>query len=129
MRRATSRPRIPGGRCKRSNLQATAQWNSLLGRIRIGGGTRSEQRIFYTALYHSLLHPNVVSDANGEYMGDDQRVHHVIASSVLELLRMGHIPIRDRASVCRRTRSDRRHDPIPSERRSTERMVPQVGDR
>lgn len=54
---------------------ATQQWNSLLGRIRIGGGTRTEQRIFYTALYHSLLHPNVISDANGEYMGDDLRVH------------------------------------------------------
>ena len=43
--------------------------------IRVGGGTRTEQRIFYTALYHSLLHPNVVSDVNGQYAGEDGQVH------------------------------------------------------
>ncbi len=65
----------PGWSLQKVESAATGQWNSLLGRIRIGGGTRSEQRVFYTALYHSLLHPNIVSDANGEYMGDDQRIH------------------------------------------------------
>ena len=54
---------------------ATARWNALLGRVRIGGGTATEQRTFYTALYHSLLEPNVVSDADGRYAGADGRVH------------------------------------------------------
>jgi len=54
---------------------ATDRWNSLLDRIRIGGGTTAEQRTFYTALYHSLLDPTVVSDDNGQYTGDDGRVH------------------------------------------------------
>jgi predicted alpha-1,2-mannosidase len=31
--------------------------------------------VFYTALYHSLLHPNVASDVNGEYAGFDGQVH------------------------------------------------------
>ena len=31
--------------------------------------------MFYTALYHSLLHPNVDSDDNGQYMGFDGQVH------------------------------------------------------
>ena len=54
---------------------ARQKWNALLGRARIGGGTRADERTFYSALYHSLLHPNVVSDVNGRYAGSDGRVH------------------------------------------------------
>lgn len=43
------------------------QWESALGRIRADGGTESEKRIFYTALYHSLQHPRLMSDVNGTY--------------------------------------------------------------
>jgi predicted alpha-1,2-mannosidase len=50
-------------------------WNGLLGRIRIAGGTADQRTQFYTALYHALLHPNVFSDVNGEYMGYDKEVH------------------------------------------------------
>ncbi|MEU8331394.1 GH92 family glycosyl hydrolase [Micromonospora sp. NPDC048839] len=53
---------------------ARAAWNQLLGRMRIGGGTTDEQKTFYTALYHSLLHPNVYSDANRQYRGFDGQV-------------------------------------------------------
>ncbi|MEU5259377.1 lectin [Amycolatopsis sp. NPDC021455] len=52
-------------------------WNSLLGRIQVAGGTAAQQRVFYTALYHSLLHPNVFSDRNGQYIGFDNQVHTV----------------------------------------------------
>jgi predicted alpha-1,2-mannosidase len=44
-------------------------WNSLLGRIRVTGGSTDERVVFYTALYHALLHPNVFSDVNGQYPG------------------------------------------------------------
>ncbi len=54
---------------------AHGQWNDILGRIAVGGGTPAEQHTFYTALYHSLLFPNVVSDVNGDYAGSDGRVH------------------------------------------------------
>ncbi len=54
---------------------ATKQWNAILGRIRIGGGSTDQTRTFYTALYHSLLVPNVVSDLNGQYAGSDGQVH------------------------------------------------------
>jgi predicted alpha-1,2-mannosidase len=50
--------------------QATARWNQVLGRIDAAGGTAAEEHTFYTALYHSLLFPNVVSDDNGDYDGD-----------------------------------------------------------
>ncbi len=56
---------------------AEAAWNAMLGKIGVGGGTSAEQATFYTALYHSLLHPNVFSDDNGQYMGVDGKVHTV----------------------------------------------------
>jgi predicted alpha-1,2-mannosidase len=65
----------PGWQLQQVESRATSQWNAILGHIRIGGGTRTEQRIFYTALYHSLLNPNIVSDDNGDYPGADHRVH------------------------------------------------------
>jgi putative alpha-1,2-mannosidase len=54
-----------------------AEWNSLLSRIRIGGGTQSEQVQFYTALYHALLDPSTFSDVNGQYLGFDNQVHQL----------------------------------------------------
>ncbi|MEM1320543.1 MAG: GH92 family glycosyl hydrolase [Bacteroidota bacterium] len=47
--------------------KAVAQWNELLGRIRISGGRAEDQISFYTALYHLLLHPNILQDVNGDY--------------------------------------------------------------
>ena len=46
---------------------AQSKWREALGRIRVAGGSDDDKTIFYTALYHSLLHPNIVSDINGEY--------------------------------------------------------------
>ena len=46
---------------------AEAAWAEQLGRIRVEGGTSDQKTIFYTALYHALLHPNVLNDVNGEY--------------------------------------------------------------
>ena len=57
--------------------RATAVWNNVLSRIAVGGGTAAQQRTFYTALYHSLLHPNVMDDVDGRYSGFDGNVHHV----------------------------------------------------
>ena len=46
---------------------ARRTWDDALGRIRIEGGTEQQRRVFYTALYHALIHPNLLSDVNGEY--------------------------------------------------------------
>ncbi|MFD1534251.1 GH92 family glycosyl hydrolase [Pseudonocardia aurantiaca] len=54
---------------------ARAEWNKRLSTIKIQGGSDAERTTFYTALYHSLLHPNVISDADGRYLGFDGRVH------------------------------------------------------
>ncbi|HWS56607.1 MAG TPA: GH92 family glycosyl hydrolase [Pyrinomonadaceae bacterium] len=54
---------------------ARARWNEALSRLEARGGTEAERRVFYTALYHALLHPTTFSDANGDYLGFDERVH------------------------------------------------------
>ncbi|WP_302252527.1 GH92 family glycosyl hydrolase [uncultured Alistipes sp.] len=46
---------------------ALGRWNADLGRIRVEGGTEAQRRVFYTALYHTLIHPNLLSDVNSEY--------------------------------------------------------------
>ncbi|TPN83448.1 GH92 family glycosyl hydrolase [Aquimarina algicola] len=41
-------------------------WNQYLSRIEVEG--KEEDKIkFYTALYHTLIHPNTLNDYNGEY--------------------------------------------------------------
>jgi YVTN family beta-propeller protein len=59
--------------------QATAAWNRQLGTIAIRGGSQAAQAGFYTALYHASLEPSLFSDANGEYIGFDNKVHRVAA--------------------------------------------------
>lgn len=62
-----------------THTAAHAAWNAVLGKIQIAGGTHDQQVTFYSSLYHALLHPNVVSDVNGQYLGYDQRVHTIVA--------------------------------------------------
>lgn len=59
--------------------QASAAWEETLGRIKVEGGTPEQRRVFYTALYHTLIHPNILEDVNGEYpmMGGDGRTGRV----------------------------------------------------
>ena len=46
---------------------ASTAWNDMLGRIKVEGGTDVQTTVFYTALYHTLIHPNILQDVNGEY--------------------------------------------------------------
>ena len=43
------------------------EWNNLLGRIKIEGGTETDQKRFYTDLWHALQGRKMISDANGAY--------------------------------------------------------------
>jgi predicted alpha-1,2-mannosidase len=67
----------PGWNFTATRDRTRAAWNSLLGRIQVGGGSAAQQSTFYTALYHSLLDPSVFSDDNRQYTGVDGRVHTV----------------------------------------------------
>ncbi|WP_344466452.1 lectin [Kitasatospora kazusensis] len=56
-----------------------AAWNGMLGRLAVSGGSLHDTRTFYTALYHALLHPSVLSDTDGRYPGFDGQLHSVPA--------------------------------------------------
>jgi len=47
------------------------EWSSLLSRIELEGGSEEDKEMFYTAFYHTLLHPNIFQDVNGEYPSMD----------------------------------------------------------
>lgn len=50
-------------------------WKDELNRMRVAGGTTADQRTYYSALYHSLLHPSIGSDVDNRYRGFDDQVH------------------------------------------------------
>ncbi len=59
------------------HARARSAWNALLGRVQVSGGSDQQQQTFYTSLYRTLLFPNVFSDADGRFVGFDDRVHRV----------------------------------------------------
>ncbi|WP_030617536.1 GH92 family glycosyl hydrolase [Streptomyces fulvoviolaceus] len=52
-------------------------WDRELSTVRVEGGSPARRRTFYTALYHSLMQPNLISDTDGRYWGMDQAVHRL----------------------------------------------------
>ncbi len=66
---------MPGWNFYDYQKQAEKAWNKALGKITIEGGTEDEREIFYTALYHAMLNPNLYMDVDGSYRGRDLKVH------------------------------------------------------
>ncbi|MEU4149259.1 GH92 family glycosyl hydrolase [Streptomyces sp. NPDC026659] len=52
-------------------------WDRELSTVRVQGGSTARRTTFYTALYHSLMQPNLISDTDGRYWGMDQAVHRL----------------------------------------------------
>lgn len=48
-------------------LKAEEAWNNDLSKILVEGGSEDQKTVFYTALYHTLIHPNILQDVNGQY--------------------------------------------------------------
>ena len=65
----------PGWSFEDVQANAEAEWNKYLSKIEVEGTNADRITQFYTHLYRSLIHPNVCSDVNGEYMGADYAVH------------------------------------------------------
>lgn len=55
------------------NLQ---KWNQEFQKISLNAD-RETSTVFYTALYHSMVAPNLMSDADGRYRGRDQKIHQL----------------------------------------------------
>ncbi|MCC7503230.1 MAG: GH92 family glycosyl hydrolase, partial [Flavobacteriales bacterium] len=74
--RANLDAEVPGWDFDTVRKQAEEKWNAKLGKIEVTGGTREQQRIFYSALYHTYVAPYIFNDVDGNYRGMDGQVHH-----------------------------------------------------
>ena len=54
--------------------EGKAKWNEELSKVKIQGGSETDRTIFYTALYHTMIHPATFSDFDGKYRGSDDKV-------------------------------------------------------
>jgi predicted alpha-1,2-mannosidase len=62
---------------ERIKKQSNDEWEKSLSSISIESAINKNKAVFYTALYHTLLHPNTLSDADGSYIGMDNKIHTV----------------------------------------------------
>ena len=67
---------IPGWDFDGIRKEAKKKWNTELGKVEIKGGSKDQRTIFYTALYHTMISPNIFSDADGRYRGMDLQIHN-----------------------------------------------------
>ncbi|MDR2086114.1 MAG: GH92 family glycosyl hydrolase [Dysgonamonadaceae bacterium] len=47
--------------------EATEEWETLLSKIKVTGGSERQKEIFYSSLYRAFLWPALRSDANGDF--------------------------------------------------------------
>lgn len=60
---------------ERLRREAYNTWNRQLGKIDVSGGTAAQRTLFYTALYHTFLSPNIYQDVDGRFRGTDLKIH------------------------------------------------------
>lgn len=66
---------IPHWDFKKVQQSAKETWEKELQKVAIEGGSKDQKTIFYTALYHSFLAPNLFMDVDGQYRGTDLKIH------------------------------------------------------
>lgn len=66
---------IPGWDFSQVKETARSKWNEELGKIDVKSTDTSKLRIFYTALYHTAIVPNINMDVDGGYRGMDNQLH------------------------------------------------------
>ncbi|WP_195661544.1 MULTISPECIES: GH92 family glycosyl hydrolase [Bacteroides] len=54
---------------------ARASWNDYLAKIDIDTDDKDQKTMFYTALYHTGMQPNLFTDVDGRYLGMDLKAH------------------------------------------------------
>lgn len=66
---------LPGWDFEKTKASAEAAWDKELSRIIIETDNLTQKRIFYTALYHTMMQPNIAQDIDGKYLGRDFEIH------------------------------------------------------
>jgi predicted alpha-1,2-mannosidase len=72
---ANMKAEIPGWDFNAQCSKTKQEWNNELGKIEVEGGTKEQQVVFYTALYHAMLSPNLYMDVDKQYRGTDLKIH------------------------------------------------------
>lgn len=62
---------------ERTRAAAQSSWRRQLSRIRAEFANPAQKRIFYTALYHMSLGPQLFDDVDGRYRGMDLQIHQL----------------------------------------------------
>lgn len=57
-------------------LSAEKAWNHELSKVEIKTEDDSKKKVFYTAMYHSMITPNLYHDINGDYRGADKKIYN-----------------------------------------------------
>ena len=73
--RANLATEIPGWDFDAVRAQARKLWNDALAKVRIDGGSEAQRRVFYTALYHTMIDPRILTDVDGSYPGGAGKMH------------------------------------------------------
>ena len=60
---------------EKTKKEAQASWNKELSKIEVTSTDKDKLKIFYTALYHTMIQPNVAMDVDGMYRGRDNKTH------------------------------------------------------
>lgn len=50
-------------------------WQKELSKIDVKTEDKNKRTIFYTALYHTMIQPNIANDLDGKYLGRDFKIH------------------------------------------------------
>ncbi|RZJ76466.1 MAG: alpha-mannosidase [Flavobacterium sp.] len=66
---------MPGWDFKKTKAAAERVWNKELSKIVIAETDNDKQAIFYTALYHTMMQPNIAMDVDRQYRGRDNEIH------------------------------------------------------
>ena len=66
---------LPHWSFEKVRADCEALWNKELNKIQVKGGSKDQQVIFYTALYHCFIHPSIYNDVDGRYLGRDMQIH------------------------------------------------------
>jgi predicted alpha-1,2-mannosidase len=67
---------IPGWDFNKTVKDNQAMWNKYLNRIDVTGGTTDQKAIFYTALYHAMVTPNICQDVDNRYRALDLKINN-----------------------------------------------------
>lgn len=66
---------IPHWDFEKVKADAEALWNKELSKIEVESDDSNKMAIFYTALYHTMMQPNIAQDLDGKYRGRDNQIH------------------------------------------------------